>query len=55
MCWYQKIDGVKVYDKSDFWNIVCKSVHIIIEDIHLVKSVARGKFMGSNTSITFYT
>ena len=26
-CWYRKLGGAKVCDKSDCWNLVCKSVH----------------------------
>ena len=45
----------KLYDKSYCWNLVFKSVYIIFEELHIVRSVAIDAYLGSYPFITFDT
>ena len=54
-CWYQQLYTAKVYDKAYCYNIVCKLVHSIFEELHLFRSVDRDAYMGTGTGIKFDT
>ena len=53
--WFPQLDGAKVYDNSDSHNNVCKSVHISFDELHLVISVDRDLYLGSDNVSTFDT
>ena len=46
-----EVRQAKLYDKLYCWNLVCKPVHRMFEELYLVRSVDRDAFMGSDTGI----